>query len=356
MTDLTYQRTVLLNTLVSRSSTRARNEKPPVHSARELLEILQARSVKNYAIEFLGKVDVDDDEQRVTSGLEHNFIRVSKISFEGDASNRYAVILIEHVDQQQKGFPVVNMKTFAGREIEGEELERGACAVHVVVKLPDDGAYDDGSYRCAIETVPAGISRNLIEILFCRQLRRAGKITPWEFSIDRRGKRGKPVKPKLLQYTPRLELFADVGQKLAEFTKLGGSFSHFIFTKRSEKQSLALETEVYHEDVLADIEIRVSGRQAPADPDEKIGWLERVKQSYEMRGFYSRLYYRHASGVQTSSDKQDDIADAADLVMCPKEVISLASPPKRWRADFCPEIVLGLKNLVDRDNLWQRGK
>jgi hypothetical protein len=356
MPVLTYQRTVLLNTLVSRSSTRAREEKPPIHSARELLEILQARAAKNYAIEFLGKTDIEDDEARVASGLEYNFIRISKISFEGDSTNRYAVLLIEHVDQMQKGFPVVNMQTFEGREIEAEELERGACSIHVVIKLPDDGAYDDGSYRCAIETVPAGISRNLIEILLCRQLRRAGKVTPWEFSVDRKGKRGKPIKAKLLQYTPRLELFADVGQKLSEFTNMGGKFSHFIFTKRSEKQSLALETDIHHEDVLADIEIRVSGKQAPVDSEEKYGWIDRVKQFYEMRGFTSRLYYRHASGAQTSSDKQDDIADAADLIMCPKEVISLLSPPKRWRADFCPEVVSSLKSLVDRENLWQRGK
>jgi hypothetical protein len=54
---------VLLNRLLSRSSTRAPEEhRPETHGAEELLEIIEARRKKGWAIEYLDTEDNPDEE------------------------------------------------------------------------------------------------------------------------------------------------------------------------------------------------------------------------------------------------------------------------------------------------------
>lgn len=58
-------------------------------------------------------------------------------------------------------------------------------------------------------------------------------------------KKGRSIE-KEYRYTPRLELFADIGRKI-DFALSGGrELAHMTFTKRSEKQSIAKPTSVTH--------------------------------------------------------------------------------------------------------------
>jgi hypothetical protein len=354
MAQVEYQRLVLLNRMVSRSASRAPQEHhPPVHSALELMLILEKRRAAGIAIEYLGSTDDKDEEIRASKGEGHDLLRLSRAHFEQGSDARYITLLIEHIDQRVTSFPVVHTKTFDGRDISGDEDERGASSVHVVIRLPKEGAYDDGNYRCAIESMSSGVTRKQIELFLTRQLRRA--CPDWTFSATVH-KRGRKPKTTEYRYYPRLELFADVGRKLGEFVSEGRTLTHMVFTKRSEKESIGQPTAILHEDVIADIEYRISAKQAPADPGEKRTWIENVKQSFELRGFESRLYYRHASGTAMGGGIHQDIAGATDLLICPKEIISLMDQPKRWRNTICPEIVGQMKALLDRNALWERSK
>jgi len=354
MAKVAHQRVILLNRVVSRSSTRASQEHhPPTHSALELLLILEQRRKAGIAIEYLGSIDDKDESARALKGEGHDLLRLSKTLFEEGPEARYVTLLIEHIDHRVRSFPVVHMKTFDGRDISGEEEERGASSAHVVLRLPKEGAYDDGNYRCAIENVPSGVTRKLIETFLIRQLRRA--CDGWTFSANVQ-KRGKKARTTEYRYYPRLEFFADVGRKLGEFVVEGRTLTHMVFTKRSEKASIGQPTAVAHEDIIADIEYRISAKQAPSDPAEKRSWIEKVKRDFEMRGFESRLYYRHASGAAMGGGIHQDIDGAADLLICPKEVISLGEQPKRWRNSICTEMVSEMKALLDRDALWERAK
>jgi len=76
-----FQRIVLLNHLVSRSTSHAPQEfKPPVHTGAELLEVIQRRRTKKWAIEYFGteRDDAEDEDARVSQGIGHNFIRLSQ--------------------------------------------------------------------------------------------------------------------------------------------------------------------------------------------------------------------------------------------------------------------------------------
>ncbi len=257
------QRIVLLNRLVSRSPTRApRDHQAPTHSAQELLQILEKRRAKKLAVEFFGAEDDDDERKRIMKGAGHSLIRLRQLKFENQGKRSYAVLLMEYVDESQRTFPVVHTQTFDGREIAGEEQERGAMTAHVVVRLPEKGAYDDGTYRCAIEAVH-GITRRDVESFIDRQLRREGE---WTFSVTVPKKKAKGNETKTYLYHPRLEFFADVGRALQTLTE-GRILSQMVFTKRSQRQQIGQPTDVIHEDVLADVEYRISARQAELDPE-----------------------------------------------------------------------------------------
>ncbi len=88
MADPGHQRIILLNRLISRSSTRAPQEhSPPFHGAKELLGIIEKRKTKNIAIEYVGTFgDKDDDEEsRIERNVGNNFIRLraSKLATSG---------------------------------------------------------------------------------------------------------------------------------------------------------------------------------------------------------------------------------------------------------------------------------
>ena len=164
-THLDNHRFILLNRLISISKSRARLHSPPTHAATELLEIIDNRRSRSLAIEFEGLTesrDSVDEKLRLTQGVGYNFLRLTQMKWEGDAqSTRYVTLLFEHVDQAQRSFPVVNTTTYRGREIEGEEEERGATAIHVVIQMPPESALNLGKYRCAIEVVsPITADRN----------------------------------------------------------------------------------------------------------------------------------------------------------------------------------------------------
>jgi hypothetical protein len=150
------------------------------------------------------------------------------------------------------------------------------------------------------------------------------------------GKKGKTIE-KEYRYNPRLELMADIGRKL-DFALSGGrELAHMLFTKRSEKQTIAKATEVAHKDLYADVELKVSAKQGPEDPKERMAWLAVVRGYYESRGYESRMYYRHIGGGILSGQIHQALAGATDLVMCPKELISLKREPRDWYPRISPE-------------------
>ena len=149
------------------------------------------------------------------------------------------------------------------------KAERGATSAHVVARLPSAGAYDDGSYRCVVEYAPP-ITRAMIERFLSRQLRRVAHAEDWSFSILVPGKKG-TQKEKKYKYHPKVQLLSDFGRKLN--ANKGKTLTHVVFTKRQEKQSAGKETDVEHQDFVADVEFRVSAKQAPEDPEEKQGFF-----------------------------------------------------------------------------------
>lgn len=350
-----YQRIILLNRLVSMSVTRARDHQPPLHGAKELLEIIDARRKKGHAIEFENSVDDDDEIVRAKNGKGSNWLRLRQIKFSEANDFRYATLLMEYVDQRERSFPVVHITKFEGREISGEEEERGAIAAHVVIRMPTTD-YDDGSYRCAVEVMPS-IPRRDIEGFLSRQVRRYADSIELSFSVDvpGKGKKRKSV-TKTFRYHPKFALVADIGRKLSELTAGGRVLSHMIFVKRQEKQSIGKRTSVAHDEFYADVELRVSAKQAPSDPEEQKGWLHRVTEWYREMDYEPRVYYRNISGGVLSGEVSHAEAGAADLVMCPRETITLDKQPSRWRATINAEIEKKMKLLLDNDALWQRGQ
>src|SRR6185312_7300342 len=170
--------------------------------------------------------------------------------------------------------PVVHVQKFTGREIAGDAEERGAWAGHMVVRLPLDDAHDEGEYRCAIEQMHR-ITRRDIELLLSRQLRRHSEQQGLSFTVEVEQKRGRS---KTLEFAfhPRLELHADVGRTL------GGSFggaralTHMVFTRRRTKQSIGKPTIVDHKDFVADVEIKVSAKQGPDEPNQLQIWAQQI--------------------------------------------------------------------------------
>jgi len=361
MVETPHQRFVLLNRLVSRSTSHAPPEhKPPMVPGSESLSVIDARHKKNWAIEFFGLHETQDDfekgdDARIKRGQKDHldFIWLRDIAFDDQSPWRYAILLFEFIDQSKRSFSVVDTQKLTGREISGNASERGSRSAHVVVRLPVR-QYDDGSYRCAIE-VANSITRSDIENFLCRQLRRQAAADQATFVIKSVDKKGN-VKEKAYRYTPRLELFADIGRKLDFATSSGRELAYMTFTKRSERRSIGKKTELIHDDVIADVQYRVSAKQGPEDPKERNGWLVRVRAYFETNGYESHMTYRQLGGGILSGHVHQALAGAADLVMCQKELISLPTSPKDWYKAIDDEIVEQMIAFTNADQLWERSK
>ncbi|GGC90123.1 hypothetical protein [Chelatococcus reniformis] len=348
-------RVILLNRLVSLSTSRAPPDQiPPTLAGRELIQILQHRREANVAIEFLGATDDEDEAVRLRNGAGHSFIRLSQIRVSLAGDYAYATLLFEHVDDTVRSFPVVNTMTYAGREIGGDPSEWGSTAAHMVVRFPVE-SYDDGNYRCAVEP-HSPITRSLMQTFLSRQLRRYASSVELSFDATVQGKRDRRPKQVPYRFHPKLELWADVGRGMNLVGGKGTVLSHMLFTKRSEVQSIHHGTTLSHEEVVADVDIKVSAKQGPEDADARRSWLADVRKFFEQKGYKAKLYYRHAGGGTLSGGLHHSIEGAADIFMCPKELIALTLPPKRWQPDINDEIASKMKDLVDKDQLWERRK
>jgi hypothetical protein len=261
LADEEFQRFVILNRLVSRSVSRAPEAfKPPIVEGFELFTILGERSAAGAAIEFFGATETEKDadetdDERIARCAGHNFIWLRQIEIVTKGAYKYATLLLEFVDQSKKSFSVVDTSSLKGRDITGAKNERGGVSCHVVVRLPIK-QHDDGDYRCSIE-VAHSINRGMIEAFLCRQLRRwahANELTFEEHMPDKKGK----MSVKEYRYNPRLELFADVGRSLSFATAGGRELSHMTFTKRSTRQSIGGKDHVLHQELIADVELKVS--------------------------------------------------------------------------------------------------
>ena len=350
------RRVILLNWLVSRSVTKARDATPPTHSAHELVDVLRGRFMNHFTIEFLGVAasklkDETDEVQRIASNRGKSCIRLSDIRILETESFKYVTMLFKYINAAAKGFSVENIIDFEGREVEGTDQERGVIAAHVSIRLPlNESQLDLGSYRCTLDAA-SPLTRSAIENFLCRQLRRHAD---WEFSVVSQGGRRKRPITKTLKYTPRLELHTDVGQQMTAGVPAGGELSSMVFTKRSERQTLAPAAEVRHEDILANIEIKISARQAPVDPVERANWIEWIRQHYTSAGFESKLYYRHLNGEVVGGEVHHAVEGAADIFICPKEYLDVSVPFKSYKSQVNEEIAQGMKNILDEDRLWMR--
>ncbi|MGN7960520.1 hypothetical protein [Brucella sp. 22210] len=349
-----FDRIILLNRLVSRNVTHAKDEKPPLHSGAHLFEILEKRFKSGNCIEFFNvNGDSLDDGDRKKINADRNLISISAFSRDQHEGREYVSMLVSYVDQNIKSFPVEDVSSFSGRDLSGSTTERGSFAAHVVVRLPSsETEYDDGSYRCAIEAIQ-NLSRANIEFLLSRQLRRVAESEGWTFDVVREEK-GR-TRNKSYKYHPRLELFADVGRSM--FGEDGGKELNYLeFTHRHEKQNIAGKTSLAHDDFVASVKLRVSAKEGPADPQEKRGWFQALKNHYEMKGYKTKLYFRHNNGNTVGGAVSPSVAGATDLLMCPRETIKTTTVTGLWLSTIQPEIRDRMRELLDRDDLWKRAK
>jgi hypothetical protein len=342
---------MLLNTLESRSQTQAPEEhSPPVHSAKELFEILRARMDAGLAIEpIAGQRLRRADDGTITDDL----VQLCDLRIEQHDDKSFAVLLVQYVNADQRTFPVVNRKTLKGRELEGEADERGARAAHILVALPANGVLDDGRYRCVLEHVD-GIRRRDVELLFRRQLRAYAKENEFQFTVKIPGKRKE--RTKAYKYYPRFTLSADVGRAVKGGGLLLENLTQLVFTKRAEKQMTGGETSVIHHDVMGDVEVRIPASQAPDDANEKLAWLQDVQTRFRERGYSARLYYRHGKAGQLSGTLDKAVEGAMDLLMCPKQIVEVTTEPKPWRSHTDTETVERMIELLQNDELWEKLK
>jgi hypothetical protein len=191
-------------------------------------------------------------------------------------------------------------------------------------------------------------------MLLCRQLRRAAESSELSFPVRVQKKDG-GFETKDYRYSPRLHLVADVGRKLSAGAD-DRILSHMIFTKRSEKQIIGKGTIADHEEFEADVQFKVSGSQGPDDPGQRRAWAQQVADWYRNRGHEVKFYFRHANGHVEGGSLHKAIAGATDLLMCPRTQILLKKAPKTWVSSISLEIEAALRELVDRDELWERSK
>ena len=349
-----FPRMMLLNRLESRSYSSAPSpHKPPPHAGSELFAVLKQRMDAGQAVEAVGSsLGAEEDDVEGDGGSNRDLLQICDLTIDTVDSGTFVSLLIQHVDATQRSFPVVDMATLKGRELEGKETERGARAAHIVVKLPSGEEFDDGHYRCVIEHVD-GIRRRDIETIFRRQLRRHAKENDYSFQVVLPGKR-KPL-TKNYKYYPRLHLNADVGRSIESGISIE-NLSTLLFTKRADKQVTGGEVSVIHTDVLGDVEIRISAAQAPKEKKDRLAWVEALVTDFKERGYNSRLYYRHGKAGVLSGTLDKAVEGAMDLLMCPKQIVTIASEPKRWRSSLDPETIKSMKALLDKDALWEHKK
>jgi len=107
---------------------------------------------------------------------------------------------------------------------------------------------------------------------------------------------------------------------------------------------------------VADVEFRVSAKQAPEDPSERQGFFNSIRRHYETLGFETRFYFRNASGGTVSGELNKAVESAADIMMCQREMISIGSPRKTWVSTIDKKLVDSMRELLDKDELWQRAE
>lgn len=347
----THQRIVLLNWLLSRSVTRAPQEyTPPTHGIDELLDFLEHRWRSGIAYEYIGALaEIEEDQEN--SIPDGNVIRLRQIKRSQDQFYHYATLLFEYIDDHAKSFPVVSKKTFTGREISGAVEERGAASAHLAIRWGKDRIADRGQYRCAIEAV-SSITRRNIEFFLSKQLRRYAREEKFTFSVNIQKKR-KSI-PRAYAYRPKVDLVADVGRTLAGPEMIGRELSQIVFLKRYSKESVAVAADVRHKEFIADLEVKVSGKQAPKDPAEQKTWLSSLKDHYNNLGYEAKIYYRHHRGALLSGAIHEAVDGAADLLFCPREHISLPTPPRRWEDAINDTVATALIAVLNSDGLWVR--
>lgn len=358
MTTEENQKYVLLNRLVSRATSRAPDDcKPPMTTANEALAVISARMAKKWAIEFPTVPDRDRDEgetedQRIARCKGNNFIWLRQMQYIRKPPWEFCVLLFEYVDASKASFSVVDIDQLTGREISGRDNERGSVSAHVVIRLPIK-QYDDGSYRCGIEAA-RNIPRLEIERFLCRQLRRWSSSEGLVFSVNLIDKKGRSNE-KNYRYNPRLELFSDIGRRLDFVSGGGRELTHMTFTKRSTKQALGKKTSIDHQDIIADVELKISAKQGPSDTKKRTAWLVGVRKHFELQGYETRMYYRHISGGMMSGEVHQALAGATDLVMCQKELISVAHA-REWYSKISDDVAERIISLLNTDELWERSK
>lgn len=358
MTDEKAQRIVLLNHLRSRSVTRAK-EQAPSHAGAELLTEIVARALETkWAIEFEGLAEDKDtfksEDERIVAGLTLPALRLRTGSVQAPSKTKegYFSLLFEHLDPSRRSFQVVNLDSFEGREIEARKREAGSTSAHVVIRVPKLGGYDDHMYRCVIESA-SPITRSRIEWFLCRQIRR---LAPeWAFPVTYM-KKDKP-KTKTYQYTPKLELLADVSRKLGAGSTAGQKLSHLVFTVREEKQSVGQKTLIKHKDFLADVTHRISASQGPASEADRLTWAGQLQAYYESLGFKGRVYFRSAQGDLIGGSVQHHQLDGAqDLLLCPRDYIAKPDNHKPWSDGLDSQTVDDMIALIEKDKLWEHTK
>ena len=352
MTDGT-QRIVLLNWLTSRSTTRTRSHAPPTIGIGDLIAYIDKRRQEGVAIEFFKSEDNPDEIERLRLGQGHSLTRLADIKYQNYTNFIYIAMLFKYLDTNVKRFSVEDIVKFEGKEIEAGSTEYGVTSAHLMTRLPvGDSQLDLGSHRCVID-YNTPLTRSHIEHFLCRQTRR---VQDWSFSvIVQENRKLKPVS-KEFKFNPRLELHSDVGRNL-NIGQKNKKLSSMLFTKRAERQSIGGKgVEVIHDDVVANVEIKVSANQGPSDPEEKAGWIQSVLQHFTGRGYQVRLYYRQPNGAIVGGSIPDAIAGAADLLMCPKEFLSLSQPIKSSESKVNGEMTDAMKEILDRDELWERHK
>ncbi|MBW4096288.1 MAG: hypothetical protein HIU81_13455 [Acidobacteria bacterium] len=318
------QRIVLLNWLISRSTTHAREHAAPTISGQSLLDILAGRLVTKQATEQMRSEEGAGGSEGEPT---HSIMRLSDVHIETTERHRYVALLVKYLDISIREFSVEDMVDFTGREISGLESERGVTAVHLMTRLPrDESQLDLGRYRCVVD-YSAPLTRKRIEYFLCRQLRRQAEAEEWKFSANvKRSKRGKVI-TKEFKYVPRLELHMDVSRGLNIPLSTGTpELSSMKFTKRSERQSIGKKADVKHEEVLANIQIVIHANQGPSEAQEKRNWVSLIRNHYTGLGYDTKLYYRHVNGSVIGGDIHQAIDGATDLLLCPREFLSLAEP------------------------------
>jgi hypothetical protein len=341
--------------MVARSVSKAPNHaKAPIPSGASMFEAIDERRRANSAIEFFGTSDLERDadeteEDRITRCAGLNFIWLRDLKSHQRDGFRYVELLLEYIDQRKTSFSVVDTANLNGRDLSGHENERGCVSTHVVIRLPVV-ALDTGDYRCIIE-VAHSINRGMIEQFLCRQLRRWAQDEELTFDVPVPDpKRGNVIKP--YRFNPRMELHADVGRNVGFATGAGSEISYLTFTKSSEKQSIAGKTHVIHDEFLAQVQLKVSAKQGPTDPQERYQWMNNLRTYYQQRGYKTKLSFRHLNGAMITGTLPDALAGASDLMICSKDVIALKST-RDWYSAINRDVVNQMAALLDKDSLWK---